>query len=113
MANLKKISEFAPLDGATLAIGDFFPVVDISVADADKNKRITIYEFVVGMAALIGAIPFALTPLAAEPADPTDGMIVMADRTNWDPLGLDSGGAYLTMYLGSSSGWGAITGQLD
>lgn len=53
------------------------------------------------------------TALDAEPASPTAGLVVLADRSNWDPLGVGSGGAYLTMYLGATSGWGTLTGQLD
>ena len=42
-----------------------------------------------------------LTPLSAEPADPTVGMICVADKTNWDPL--TSGGArpYVVFYDGA------------
>ena len=54
-----------------------------------------------------------LTPLAAEPESPAAGMVVLADRVNWDPLSLGSGGAYQTMYLGAVSGWGTVTAQLD
>ena len=53
------------------------------------------------------------TTLTAEPDSPTAGLVVLADRSNWDPLGVGSGGAYLTMYLGATSGWGTLTGQLD
>ena len=54
-----------------------------------------------------------LPALSAAPAVLKAGMVVMADRTNWDPLSKSTGGAYLTMYRGTSSGWGAITAQLD
>lgn len=54
-----------------------------------------------------------LTPLSSAPNSPTAGMIVIADRVNWDPLSIGSGGAYLTMYLGAVGGWGTITAQLD
>ena len=42
-----------------------------------------------------------LTPLAAEPTTPTVGMIVVADKTNWDPL--TSGGTrpYVVFYDGA------------
>uniref|UniRef100_A0A6M3KPZ4 Uncharacterized protein n=1 Tax=viral metagenome TaxID=1070528 RepID=A0A6M3KPZ4_9ZZZZ len=57
--------------------------------------------------------PIRMPAQTSAPSDPTAGAICLADRANWDPLGLGSGGAYLTMYLGAASGWGAITDQLD
>lgn len=53
------------------------------------------------------------TPLDEAPTAPVAGLVVLADRATWDPLGVGSGGAYLTMYLGATSGWGTLTGQLD
>jgi len=55
----------------------------------------------------------AMTPQTSEPSNPQNGEMYLADRVNWDPLSLGSGGAYYVIYLGSSSGWGAITDQLD
>lgn len=56
-------------------------------------------------------VPFSYN--SATPSNPTAGLVVFADRVTWDPLAIGAGGAYLTMYLGATSGWGAITGQLD
>lgn len=42
-----------------------------------------------------------LTPLTAEPASPTDGMIVAADRETWDPASKGSGRSYPVYYDGA------------
>lgn len=44
-------------------------------------------------------LPVALT---SEPAPKWTGMIVRADRTNWDPLIIGSGGSYLCWYNGTA-----------
>jgi len=49
--------------------------------------------------------------LTAPPTTLLSGLVCMADRVTWDPLGLGAGGAYLVMYTGSA--WTTITGQLD
>ncbi len=54
---------------------------------------------------------YTAAPTGSE--SPAPGCIVFADRATWDPLAKGSGGAYLVMYLGATSGWGALTGQLD
>jgi len=54
---------------------------------------------------------YAAAPTGSE--SPIQGCTVFADRVTWDPLGKGSGGAYQVMYLGETSGWGALTGQFD
>lgn len=51
-------------------------------------------------------LPEALT---AAPSYKWTGMIVRADRTNWDPLTKGSGGSYLVWYNGSA--WRALDQQ--
>ena len=43
-----------------------------------------------------------LTPQAAAPTTPTNGMIVCADDATWDPLGLTLGRPYLVFYSGAA-----------
>jgi hypothetical protein len=50
-----------------------------------------------------------LNPLSAAPSSPVAGMIVRADRVNWDPLSKGSGGSYLCWYDGSA--WVSLTSQ--
>ena len=47
--------------------------------------------------------------LEADPALKWTGMIVRADRTNWDPLAIGSGGSYLVWYNGTD--WKALDSQ--
>lgn len=41
-------------------------------------------------------------PLIAEPDNKRIGMMVLADRTNWDPCSVGSGGAYFAWYNGTA-----------
>ena len=50
-----------------------------------------------------------LNPLSAAPSSPVAGMIVRANRVNWDPLSKGSGGSYLVWYDGSA--WVSLTSQ--
>ena len=47
-----------------------------------------------------------LTPQTAEPSNKAEGMIAVADRTNWDPASKGSGGSYPCYYNGSA--WTAL-----
>jgi len=83
----------------------------IALETANTDTHTQLYQAIMSM--LTGMGTFKFTPYAIAPVAPDPGDLVMADRVNWDPLAIGSGGAYLTMYLGAGSGWGAITGQLD
>ena len=41
-------------------------------------------------------------PLSAEPKKPQDGLTVMADGVNWDPLTLATGDTYKVCYYGGA-----------
>ena len=55
----------------------------------------------------IGAIVF--TAKSAAPANPSSGMVCLADRVNWDPLSKGSGGPYIVWFNGTN--WVAIDSQ--
>jgi len=47
-----QVTSFAALTGGNLAVGDLFPVIDISAAGAMKNSIITSAELIIGLKAL-------------------------------------------------------------
>lgn len=59
-----------------------------------------------GETAVSGLVFNALTEA---PGSPVAGLLVLADRTTWDPLGKGSGGAYFAWYNGSA--WRAPDAQ--
>jgi len=100
----------------------------LTLKTASTETRNQLYTAIQTILTSLSVMKFSLRSSA--PASPIAGDIVMADRINWNPLDLlheacafstafglgfyaDASGAYLTMYLGSVNGWGAITGQLD
>jgi hypothetical protein len=110
------------IDGDLAIVGNStdgwtFHVFNASGTDAtaapDRVRPVDYATAGVWESKLLGMAGLLLGALSAAPASPTPGMIVLADRVNWDPLGIGSGGAYLVMYLGATSGWGGINAQLD
>lgn len=55
----------------------------------------------------IGAIIFSAK--SSEPSTPSQGMVCLADRANWDPLSKGSGGPYFVWFNGTA--WAAIDSQ--
>jgi hypothetical protein len=48
-----------------------------------------------------------LVKQTAAPSSPVEGMIAVADRVNWDPASVGSGGSYPVYYDGTS--WSKLT----
>lgn len=98
-----KISALTALAAGDVSTLDNLVIVD---TDAGVSKRITV-------GALLTFILTNCTPQlevrSSAPGAPTTGDVVVADRTNWDPAAIGSGGPYVVWYNGTA--WVRINEQ--
>lgn len=85
----------------------------IYFADETNGTEDTFWLNTIRYAGAELVIQYIGPPLAAEPAlwTPAPGCTAFADRANWDPGSLGSGGAYAVWYDGDS--WEVINAQAD
>jgi len=97
----EKISQGAAITGANVANGDLFPIIDISEADADKNKNITRNEL---------KIAVAVPPLTVQEADRATDLALTTTWADAVSLSLVAG---TWLVLGQTSIEGTSTTQMN
>jgi hypothetical protein len=95
------------LSGKVVIANSFGPnqLTDYKVLTFDSRGRLAINQLDAQATCDINGV-MRLAPQSAEPSPKVEGMIAVANRTNWDPAAKGSGGSYPVYYNGSS--WNAL-----